>query len=335
MMMKISAVAVLFASLTSTGRSVRLRAPMRNEDGEVVIQASIGDVDGLPNEDTESVMETKKPKYVEFFDGEDADEDQKDEGKTYVPEYKKASHEGRGEKPTVTKGFCAQILTDIKEKNAPYYVDGEFTGEMRQDLIEQCGSTICDWGVEYRNLVDDCGACPESCDGDFDPRSFFQQLLEDDGSSSSIIEAILHISKGEGGSKEVRITLKAGDEEEEDEGATGAMEEYDPEDYPLPAKENGDDDEGGVTKAFCIKVLKDVRAKKAPYYVDDQFTGEARESLKDQCGDMICGWSSSFADLMSGDGSCSNENKEEYLEGLLEDDVATDEIATFAEADEE
>ena len=152
---------LLLATSALLAHSLRLRKPMVNEDGESVIQATIGDIDGLPNEDP-APIETVKPKYTEFFSSDNVEEEDETPRKTYKPEYKAP---GPAQVETsVTKGFCAQILEDIENKKAPYFVNGEFTGEMRDDLVEQCGATICTWGQQYRELVQE-----HTCDG----KSFF------------------------------------------------------------------------------------------------------------------------------------------------------------------
>ena len=130
--------------------------------------------------------------------------------------------------------------------------------------------------------------------------------------------------------KKVHITLSA-EEGDEDAAATGIE---DPDDYPLPAKE-GDNGQNVVTKEFCLKVLKGIRAKEAPYYIDGDYTGECREALKEQCGDMICGWSASYADLLSTESKpCGSEDRDEYLEGLMQSDKGLEDMETFASADD-
>lgn len=321
---------LLLATSALLAHSLRLRKPMVNEDGESVIQATIGDIDGLPNEDP-APIETVKPKYTEFFSSDNVEEEDETPRKTYKPEYKAP---GPAQVETsVTKGFCAQILEDIENKKAPYFVDGEFTGEMRDDLVAQCGATICTWGQQYRELVQEhtCDACPESCDGDFDPKAFFSQLLENEDTAKPIINAILHISKSKDGDKKMHITLSVKDDEDED-AATGVE---DPDDYPLPAKE-GDNGENVVTKEFCLQVIKGIRKKEAPYYIDGEYTGECRESLKSQCGDMICGWSNAYADLLSTESKpCNSDDRDGYLEGLLQNDKGLEDMETFASADSE
>ena len=152
---------LVLSTSTLLVHSLRLRKPMVNEDGESVIQATIGNIDGLPNDDP-APIETVKPKYTEFFSSDNVEEEDETPRKTYKPEYKAP---GPAQVETsVTKGFCAQILEDIENKRAPYFVDGEFTGEMRDDLVTQCGATICTWGQQYRELVQE-----HTCDG----RSFF------------------------------------------------------------------------------------------------------------------------------------------------------------------
>jgi len=328
-MMRLTAALLVISTTLCT--SLRLRKPMVNEDGESVIQATIGNIDGLPNESDEPVQ-TSKPKYTEFFDGEDAQvEEEQEARKTYKPEYKAPGP--ASVETSVTKGFCAQILEDIENKKAPYFVDGEFTGEMRDDLVEQCGATICSWGQEYRQLVQEhtCDACPDSCDGDFDPKAFFSQLLQNEETAKPIINAILHISKSKDGSKKMHITLSL-DEDEEEDAATGIE---DPDDYPLPAKE-GDNGEPVVTKAFCLKVIRGIRNKEAPYYLDGGFTGECRETLKSQCGEMICGWSNVYSDLLSTESKpCSSDDRDGYLENLMQNDKGLEDMETFASADGE
>lgn len=129
----------------------------------------------------------------------------------------------------------------------------------------------------------------------------------------------------------MHITLSVQDQEEDDEeAATGSSD-----DYPLPAKE-GDNGESVVTKEFCLQVISGIRKKEAPYYLDGEFTGECRESLKSQCGEMICGWSNVYADLLSTESKpCSDDDRDGYLEELLQNDKGLEDMETFASADSE
>ena len=49
-----------------------------------------------------------------------------------------------------------------------------------------------------------------------------------------------------------------------------------------------------VTKSFCMEVLKDVEAKKAPYWIEGELTDEVREELKGECNNLVCNWEEKY-----------------------------------------
>ena len=69
---------------------------------------------------------------------------------------------------TVTKGFCQQMLRDVIDGKAPYFIEGKFTGESRSQLISQCSLHICSWALKVHVAVtpqcsnSDC-CLPETC----------------------------------------------------------------------------------------------------------------------------------------------------------------------------
>jgi len=305
-----------------------LRQPVSSSMKGMMIPKMV-DLDGIPEKD-ESPTPTFKPKYTEFSPSESPKEGDE---KSYKPEYMKGKSLKKS--ASVTKGFCAEILADIKAKKAPYYIHGEFTGELRKDLIEQCGMTVCNWGVEYKKLVQTCDSCPSSCDGDFDPADFFNSLLTNEDAAAPIIQAILHISKS--GPKSLLVSLEAAAKKEStDPVAPGPTGLTNSEGYPLKAKEGGPGPlpEGpAVTAGFCLKVIKDISAKVAPYFIDGVFTGECRKDLIDQCGEMVCGWSNSLKQLLDEKKSCDASSSGEYLESLMKDSKACEKISMFAGAE--
>lgn len=327
---------VMAATLCSVGNATFLRAAdepkLTNKDGQEVMQPTYEDLDNVPNPPTESV-ETFKPKYAEFFDGEE-EEKEKDEGKTFKPTYKEPSPMESVGDVSVTKEFCAQVLQDMKDKRAPYYVQGEYTGEMRADLVSQCGASICNWSAEYRDSVEDCGACPSECGETFDPAEFFRNLLgKENGDGDKVLSAILKIShsKSENGRKTITLTVASDDDEEEDvSAATGAE---DDDGYPLPAKK-GVDAEPSVTKAFCLDVMRKIRQGEAPYVVEGVVTEEARADLKKQCAELVCGWSVAYAKLLTERHACASESSGEYLDSLLKNSNGMKEIEMYATADD-
>jgi len=80
-----------------------------------------------------------------------------------IPMYKAAAVEKPN--PSVTTGFCKQMLQDVKDKKAPYFLEGKFTGESRKELVKQCGQRICTWGTEVAEAsAPECGKdCPQPC----------------------------------------------------------------------------------------------------------------------------------------------------------------------------
>ena len=63
---------------------------------------------------------------------------------------------------SVTKEFCLEVITNVANRQAPYFVDGEFTGEGRNSLIVQCGDRMCEWARLY-GMAARCPTCPSSC----------------------------------------------------------------------------------------------------------------------------------------------------------------------------
>lgn len=305
-----------------SANALSLRADKKGDDEQHYIVPTTVDLSGTGGDVEGKPLKTYKPKYTEF--SADESEEPKDEGKTFKPKYKKMIPERAI--PSVTKAFCAGVLKSIEAKEAPYYINGEFTGEMRTDMIEQCGGTICTWGVEYRKLVETCPTCPKNCDGDFDPKAFFDSLLSDSETAAPIIKAILHIS-GESDTKEVHIQMKKNGE------ADDAKKPFDAKDHPGPTKLQGSDPD--VTRGFCLKVLKGVQEKKAPYYVDDKATGEARKDLIEQCADRVCGWSNSYKDFLKANTPCGAADPKKYMVTLMADGKAMSELVLYAGGDAE
>ena len=51
---------------------------------------------------------------------------------------------------------------------------------------------------------------------------------------------------------------------------------------------------------------------------------------------MICGWSNTYADLLSTESKpCNSDDRDGYLEGLLQNDKGLEDMETFASADSE
>ena len=64
----------------------------------------------------------------------------------------------------VTKEFCIQVIQDVAARQAPYFVDGKFTGECRKELVDQCGDRVCEWAKHYKDAATECPLCPTSCE---------------------------------------------------------------------------------------------------------------------------------------------------------------------------
>jgi hypothetical protein len=52
-----------------------------------------------------------------------------------------------------------------------------------------------------------------------------------------------------------------------------------------------------VTKSFCLEVLKDVEAHKAPYWIEGELTDEVREELKGECNNLVCNWEEKYNEM--------------------------------------
>ena len=63
----------------------------------------------------------------------------------------------------VTKEFCLKVLQDVAAKQPPYFNDGKFTGECRQELISQCGGRVCEWAKHFKDAASTCSSCPTDC----------------------------------------------------------------------------------------------------------------------------------------------------------------------------
>lgn len=310
---------VVLCALMGVAFSANLRpsGDVAKDDGTMV-PATIGNIDGVSNAPTQPA-ESTQPVYTEFANSK-AEKMQapvpQDAGKSFVPEYMPAKPEPVHS--IVTKGFCTKVLKAVQEKQAPYYIHGEFTGEMRTDLLEQCGANICKWGMEYKKTVEKCDKCPASCDKT--PAAFFDHLLNDSAAAAPIIKAILHVA-GQAQTTEVHIQLNAAGD------APVAADDG----YPLPAEEGGlkeGQDGDGPTKGFCVKVLSGIKNRAAPYYLEGQYTGECRQNLVDVCGERICGWAAIYKHLSAG--TCDQGNKESFLSKMLlgGHDKALDELIT-------
>jgi len=80
-------------------------------------------------------------------------------------------------RPEVTQGFCEDMLRGIAEREAPYFVEGKYTGEAREGILRQCSQQVCDWAKKYSDRVGNCGsACPSDCSM---PDNFVNWLSED------------------------------------------------------------------------------------------------------------------------------------------------------------
>lgn len=290
--------------------ALSLRTLKKGDDEQHYIVPAMADLDGT-GKDTSAPgapEKTYKPKYTEFSASETDTGAEMMSGKTFKPTYKKVLPEM--ETPSITKGFCAGVLKAIEAKEAPYFINGESSGEMRSDLISQCGMMICEWGVDYRKLVDTCASCPKSCDGEFDSKEFFNSLLSDEAGAEEIIKAILHLS-GEKEGKSVELTVEKAEKEAEEE--VGEI------DIASLGGKGGHTD---VTRGFCLEVLQGVKDKKAPYYVDGQATGEARKDLIGQCADRVCEWSNTYKSLIKAGEPCpmgDTAGKEKYVISMMAD----------------
>ena len=108
-----------------------------------------------------------------------------------------------------------QVLQDVKAKAAPYYTQGpsgtpQWTNECREDLVQQCGSTVCGWAVQYKAaLADNCNSsCPTGCPG---TGAFASSLLQpaNQGLLYAVItaeSAVLSVQKKTPGSAEAART---------------------------------------------------------------------------------------------------------------------------------
>jgi len=308
--------------------SLRTLSPVADE--QKYILPTIADLDGTGKDITSqsTPSESYKPKYTEFSAAESDSGAEMHDGKTYKPTYKKVIEEM--EKPSVTKGFCAGVLKAIEAKEAPYFIDGESSGEMRVDLIQQCGTTICEWGAAYRKTMAEfaCPKCPNSCEEGFDAKEFFNALMGDDAEASPIIKAILKLSGDTEGS-DVTLEVKeqpAEDEEETEEIDLGAL-----------GGTIGNGGDSDVTRGFCVKVLNGVKNKEAPYYVDGVFTGEKRKELIGQCGEMVCEWSNTYKALLKKNEPCpmagSQEDKDKYVISIMKDGASMGELVLHASAE--
>lgn len=75
-----------------------------------------------------------------------------------------------------------------------------------------------------------------------------------------------------------------------------------------------------VTKAFCQQVLKDVEAKKAPYWIEGELTDEVREELKGDCNSLVCNWEEKYNEMKPED-PCVQSPLFSVLQKCTDDDT--------------
>lgn len=202
-------------------------------------------------------------KYIQGI--EEAAEPEED---YFVPVYMPAKVDKPN--PSVTEGFCKQMLQDVKDKKAPYFLEGKFTGESRHELVKQCGQRICTWGTEIAKAsAPDCGEnCPKGCNK---PKDFITDMLEDETKLAAFIGSLL----------------------KQFPGANAVAEK------PAAAHARFK----GVTKEFCEHLLEQVKAKEAPYWVTNKETGvaeptpETRSGIVHTCSQKVCGFMDQYKEL--------------------------------------
>merc|ERR1719478_229470 len=178
----------------------------------------------------------------------------------------------------VTKEFCIQVIQDVAARQAPYFVDGKFTGECRKELVDQCGDRVCEWAKHYKVAATDCPVCPTSCDAGAPSRAAFFSV--------NTFPTALNIL---GTQKFYAAIQKEMQARAADASKTTPKTTAKPADVPQLPK-GADAPKTAVTAGFCKQMLQDVIDGKAPYFIEGKFTGESRSELISQCGEHICNW---------------------------------------------
>lgn len=223
----------------------------------------------------------------------------------------------------VTKGFCAGMLKKIENKEAPYYLEGKFTGETRTVLMTQCSRQICGWAMQYASKVKQCDECPQDCSS---PMLFAKQLL----ASGKFDEMIAQLAgeQPEADAPAAAAPPPAATGPSSNDPRDPAFHDADslvvgptgPTELEKLSKVKLEAGEGvvggakveplvkdGVTKGFCTSMLKSIENKEAPYFVEGKFTGETREDLVKQCSHQVCDWAVSFGKLTANCPECPTD----------------------------
>lgn len=307
-------VIVAFTASVHIVSGYRFRATQQeaSPDGMVAVSNNMDDVESSNPNDF-----GVKPQYTEMPEPEE------EASEWHVPEYVEPSDTIHA---VATEGFCLKVLEDVKNKEAPYYVEGKFTGELRTDLVQQCGVQVCGFSLKYKNLVT-CDKCPKDCSS---PAGFFSDLLNDeDGTTQEFLTGLLEAIKS--ASKKGSATGAEGSVEPKNlgpDGPDGETETW------SPVATGSSEGAPSVTKGFCLSVLKKVEAKEAPYYVDGSFTKEFRTDLVEQCGQRVCDWFQKYSDLITEDTSAC-EAKPKYMIKIMSNSKVIKELEMYAESDPE
>lgn len=236
--------------------------------------------------------------------------------------------------PVVTKGFCKEVLKKVENKEAPYYIEGKFTGEARTNLLQQCGRIWCGWALEYKSKAKlPCPQCPEDCT---DPNQYITKIMADPAFlpfAGNVYQML---------AQEEAPTGPAANDPRDPEfhgnqkntlipqpmptgmfqppggpqpaiGGVGPSAATPPNGVVYPNGIYGATGGGGGgyamvrqngQNAMCQGVLDKVAKKQAPYWVEGQITNECRQTLTQQCGSQLCQWGQIYGQVIQ---SCGSE----------------------------
>merc|ERR550514_1614995 len=113
--------------------------------------------------------------------------------------------------PSVTKGFCVDVIKAVSKKEAPYFLEGRFTGEGRTALLEQCSTYMCDWANEYTKAAESCDKGAPSCKPCTDKNQYVAALWKQQGAFNSFAGSILAKIAIVGEAPKLIKTIPAGD----------------------------------------------------------------------------------------------------------------------------
>eukprot|EP00941_MAST-03F_sp_MAST-3F-sp1_P004731 g4731.t1 len=238
--------------------------------------------------------------------------------------------------PDVTESFCLGVLQEIKDRKAPYFVEGKWTEECRSDLINQCSSVVCSWKKKYNDALGAVTNDGQSCN------DFTKSMLEDENGASTIEILIsragaevktmapetmlrfkaLRLSSKAPGDLTVHVTAPTESANDAMDAAEANARSAGTDMDPLSVLNDPEGPPATVTEKFCLKVIRDIENKRAPYFVDGKFTGEHREELVNQCAEKVCNWHSKVRRKI--DEACKSDkcptdcsNPSEYVKNLL------------------